>query len=209
LRPRGSSQYEAEGSNLDERTDRELLAAAAEDPAAFEELYRRHVETTIRFAARRTDRPADVVDLVAAVWLEVVDSVERYKPHRGDALPWILGIAANLCASERRRTAREREAIRRLGGRRPLDADDFERLEWTIDAQAAAPPVRRRLRELPPSERAVAELVFLDGLAPSEAAEALGLRSATVRMRLTRARRKLRAAVQDAAGTHLIEEVTW
>lgn len=193
----------------DQRTDRELLVASRVETAAFEELYRRHVGATIRFAARRAERPNDVVDLVAAVWLEVVASLDRFEPHRGDALPWILGIAANLCAVERRRRAREHEVVRRLGGRRALDEDDYERLEGEIDAAGAAPALRRGLLELPPAERAVAELVFLDGLTPSEAAEALGIRSPAVRMRLARARRKLRAiAEKNTASEKFVREVS-
>jgi RNA polymerase sigma factor (sigma-70 family) len=194
----------------DPRTDRELLVASRVDTSAFEELYRRHVGATIRFAALRADRPSDVVDLVAAVWLEVVASLDRYEPHLGDALPWIFGIAANLCAVERRRRAREHEAVRRLAGRRTLDENDFERLEGAIDAVVVAPALKQGLRELPPSERAVAELVFLDGLTPSEAADALGIRSPAVRMRLARARRKLRAVAEESAGSEkFVREVSW
>ena len=183
----------------DPRTDRELLVASRVETAAFEELYRRHVDATIRFAARRAQRPSDVVDLVAAVWLEVVASLDRYEPHRGDALPWILGIAANLCAAERRRSAREQEVVRRLGRRRTLQEDDFERLVEAIDAERVAPALRRGLRELPMSERIVAELVLLDGLSPAEASEVLGIRASALRMRLARARKKLRALVDQSA----------
>lgn len=151
------------------------------------------MDATIRFAARRANRPSDVVDLVAAVWLEVVASLDRYEPARGDALPWILGIAANLCATEQRRQAREREVVRRLGARRSPSEDDYERLESAIDASSVAPALRESLRALPPGERAVAELVLLDELTPEEAAVALGVRAAAIRMRLARARRKLRA----------------
>jgi RNA polymerase sigma-70 factor, ECF subfamily len=195
----------------DPRTDRELLVASRVESGAFEELYRRHVGATIRFAARRAERPSDVVDLVAAVWLEVVASLDRYEPHRGDALPWILGIAANLCAVERRRRAREHEVVRRLEGRRGLDEDDYERLEGVIDAAGAAPAVRQGLKELPPTERAVAELVFLDGLTPSEAADALGIRSPAVRMRLARARKKLRAIAESNTSPEklFVREVSW
>jgi RNA polymerase sigma-70 factor (ECF subfamily) len=194
----------------DPRTDRELLVASRVETAAFEELYRRNVGTTIRFAARRAYRPSDVVDLVAAVWLEVVASLDKYEPDRGDALPWILGIAANLCAVERRRRGREQEVVRRLGGRRSLTDDDFERLEGEIDAVAVASALRQGLRELPPSERSVAELVLLDDLTPQEAAEALGIRSAAVRMRLARARRKLRAvAERNSSSETYVREVTW
>ncbi len=193
----------------DPRSDRELLIASRVETAAFEELYRRHVDTTIRFAARRAERPGDVVDLVAAVWLEVVASIDRYEPNRGDVLPWILGIAANLCAVERRRRVREQDVVRRLGNRRSLNDDDYERLEGAIDADAAAPALLRGLRDLPPSERVVAELVLLDGLTPAEAAAALGIRGAAVRMRLARARKKLRAVAEESASSEIsVREVT-
>jgi RNA polymerase sigma-70 factor, ECF subfamily len=214
LRSGSSRQYKVDGDSgrpvTDPRTDRELLVASRVETGAFEELYRRHVGSTIRFAARRADHPGDVVDLVAAVWLEVVASLERYEPHRGDALPWILGIAANLCAVERRRRAREHEVIRRLGGRRIVQEDDFERLEEAIDAVEAVPALRQGLRDLPPSERAVAELVLLDGLTPAEAAEALGVRSPAARMRLVRARRKLRALAEETSVPEkFVREVSW
>jgi RNA polymerase sigma factor (sigma-70 family) len=205
LRRGSSEQFETDGNCggdvTDPRTDRELLVASRLETTAFEELYRRHVDTTIRFAARRANRPSDVVDLVAAVWLEVVASLDRYVPERGEALPWILGIAANLCATEQRRQAREREVVRRLGARRSPSDDDYERLESAIDASAVAPALRESLRALPPGERAVAELVLLDELTPEEASEALGVRAAAIRMRLARARRKLRA-VADGSTPH-------
>jgi RNA polymerase sigma factor (sigma-70 family) len=182
----------------DPRTDRELLVASRVETAAFEELYRRNVDATIRFATRRANRPSDVVDLVAAVWLEVVASLDRYEPERGDALPWILGIAANLCATDHRRRAREREVVRRLGARRTPIEDDYERLESAIDASSVAPALRESLRALPPGERAVAELVLLDELTPEEVSEALGVRAAAVRMRLARARKKLRAVADGS-----------
>ena len=72
---------------------------------------------------------------------------------------WMLGIAANLCASERRRQLREREIVQRLGGHRPLDEDDFTRLEHELDAASAYRGLLAALESLPPSERAVAELV--------------------------------------------------
>ena len=191
------------------RTDRELLVASRVETSAFEELYRRHVGATIRFAARRANQPSDVVDLVAAVWMEVVASLDRYEPSRGDALPWILGIAANLCAAERRRQARERDVARRLGARRSLHEDDFERLEAAIDALSVAPALRQGLRLLPPAERAVAELVLLDELTPAEASEALGVRAAAVRMRLARARRKLRPIAEARTSqARFVEEVS-
>ena len=115
------------------QTDEQLLVAARSDPAAFEEFYRRRVGTVVRFAASRASSPGDVVDLVAAVWLQVVASVDRFDETKGTAVAWLLGIAAHLCATEARRKGAEAVAVRRLGGQRILDDDDFERRAlWTV-----------------------------------------------------------------------------
>jgi RNA polymerase sigma factor (sigma-70 family) len=188
----------AMGAAVDPRSDRELMSAARTDEAAFEEIYRRHSAAVTRFAARRSQRPAEVVDLVGAIWLEVVTVLHRYDPSRGDPLPWILGIAANLCAAERRRERREHEILAKLGERRSLEDDDLARLEEMLDAESVAPDVLRAIDELPRSERLVAELVVLDELSTSEAAVALGISRAAASMRLARARRKLRAAIAGA-----------
>lgn len=192
-------------------SDVQVLLAARTDAQAFEELYRRHRLAILRFAARRAEHPQDVVDLVGAIWLEVADSLGAYDPTRGEPVGWMLGIAANLCAADRRRRRRERDLLRRLGGRRPLDEDDYAKLENEIDASAVAPRLREALASLPRSERAVAELVLLDELTPLEAAEALRIHPAAVRMRLSRARRKLRAVAAGPDGRsigQLIEEVS-
>lgn len=182
-------------------SDEALLVRAARDPEAFETLYRRHVDAVVRFAARHSTDPDAVVDLAAAVWLEVVASLDRFDPRRGRALPWILGIAANLCASEQRRRAREHEALRRLAGRRVLDEDDYAKLEREIDATRAAPALHRVISELPPAERVTAELVLIEGLTPVQVGDALGIPGAAVRMRLTRARRRLREASTGTGGS--------
>lgn len=181
-------------------SDEDLLRVAARDVEAFAELYRRHVHRVVAFAVRRCTRPEEVPDLVAAVWLEVIDSAERFDPARGRAVPWLLGIAANLSANDARRRAREREALQRLAGRRVLDEDDYQRLEARIDAVRVAPGLRDAIDALPPGERAVVELVVLDELSPAQAAGALGIVPAAARMRLARARRKLRDALGDGLG---------
>lgn len=176
-------------------TDEQLLVAARSDPAAFEEFYCRHVGTVVRFAARRTSSPTEVLDLVAAVWLQVVASIDRFDETKGTAAAWILGIAAHLCASDTRRRAAEAAAVRRLAGQRILSEDDNERLEAELAASAVSNDFMEAIAELPAAEREVAELTLVEGLSPVEAARVLGVSAPAVRMRLSRARRKLRRAV--------------
>ena len=177
--------------------DEELLPAIATDPEAFREFYLRHIGRIVAFAVRRCRSPDEVPDLVAAVWLEAIASADRFDPRRGHALPWLLGIAANLSASEVRRRSRELEALTRLGGQRVLDEDEYARLEREIDAAAVIPQLREAMARLSSAERPVLELVAWEGLTPTEAAAALGIPPPVARMRLTRARRNLRRIVAD------------
>ncbi|GII77847.1 DNA-directed RNA polymerase sigma-70 factor [Sphaerisporangium rufum] len=168
------------------------LAGLATDPEAFEDFYRRHFEAVTRFVARRTGDPHQVADLVAEVFLAVLDSCHTYRPKLGGETAWLYGVARNTVLGEWRRAARELRATGRIAGRRLLDADDVARLEERIDAEDAARRALAALAELPEGERAVLELVAVDQLTVPEAAAALGIRQGTARVRLHRARHTLR-----------------
>jgi RNA polymerase sigma-70 factor (ECF subfamily) len=65
-------------------------------------------------------------------------------------------------------------------------------LHARIDAESAARSLFGELAHLSDAERAVFELVALDGLAVAEAARALGINPVAARVRYYRARRSLR-----------------
>ena len=180
-------------------TDAELVRRVPGDPAAYEELYLRHVARVRRFAARRCSTPEDVADAVADTFLAILRAAPRYEPRRGEVLPWMLGIAATTIAGERRRLARRRALERRVSGRALLDADDRERIESEIDAARLAPRLDAALDGAPPRERELFLLVSQEGLGVSEAGRALGISAPAARARMARARRRLRAALDDPA----------
>jgi RNA polymerase sigma-70 factor (ECF subfamily) len=183
---------------MDEPTDRTLLSAASSDPDAFAEFYRRRVGSLVSFAARRCASPEEVADLVASTFVIVIESAHTYDPDRGEPGAWLLGIAANIHAGTLRKRWRERLAAERLSGRRLLQPDDYARLEEMIDAARITPGVQAAIAKLPDTQREVVELVG-HGLTPAEAASQLGIAPATARMRLTRARREIRATVPTDA----------
>jgi RNA polymerase sigma factor (sigma-70 family) len=172
----------------------EDLSHVTADPTAFEAFYRRHVVAVSRFLARRATDPQLVADLTAEVFHEVIRSAHGYRAGRGSELAWLYGIARNVLASDRRREALRLRAEQGAAGLRPLDDDDIARLEERIDAEGKARRLRQALSSLPDDERAVVELVAVDGLSLKDAALALGIRPGTARVRMYRARR----AAQDA-----------
>lgn len=171
-------------------------AGIAGDPEAFEAFYRRHVAAVTRFMARRVTDPHLVADLTAEVFHAVIGSAHTYEAARGSELGWLYGIARNVLAGDRRREALRLRAEGLAAGRRLLDDDDIARLEERIDAEGAARRLHHALAALPGSERAVLELVAVDGLPLKDAAAALGIRPGTARVRMYRARR----AARDALG---------
>jgi RNA polymerase sigma factor (sigma-70 family) len=170
------------------------LTDTVRDPDAFEAFYRRHVEAVTRFLARRVPDPHAVGDLTAEVFLAVLDSAHTYQPGKGSEIAWLYGVARNTLLAERRRAARELRATGQIAGRRPLGADDISRLEERIDAESPARRALEAMAGLREGDRALLELVAVDGLSPAEAAAVLGIRQGTARVRLHRARRAVRQA---------------
>ncbi|GGP02574.1 RNA polymerase sigma factor [Nonomuraea glycinis] len=171
---------------------RRRQANIATDPEAFEAFYRRHVDAITWFLARRVDDPNTVADLVAEVFVAVLDSAHTYRPGLGSEIAWLYGVARNTLSAERRRAFKETKLADRVGGRRPLDSDDVAQLEERIDAESVARRAFQAMAGLPDGDRAMLELVVIDQLTISEAAIALGIRQGAARARLHRARRALR-----------------
>ena len=183
---------------MHEHSDEELLAALAAGPGFLPEFYRRHVAKVTGVGVRRFSRPEDVADFVANVFLEVLRSAGSYDPRRGDAVAWLYGLAGNVADGMRRQQRRSTDAEHRLAGRSLLDADDYARVEERIDAASALRRAYEAMQQLPDQDRRLLELVAVDGLSTGEAANALGITAVATRVRLVRARARLRARL-DAA----------
>lgn len=176
------------------------LLARVPAPDAVASLYERHVDAIYRFAVRRCRDPHDVADLVANVFVEMLASAASYDRRRGSARVWLLGIAFRCLADQQRLGYRQAELERRLELRPDFEPDEFEVVTEAIDAARAAPALTRALSdELTAEEREIFLLVAADGLTVARAARALGVTPGTGRMRLFRARRKLRAALEAPA----------
>ncbi len=177
------------------------LVARVPAPEAVRELYERHVGAVLRFAVRRCRSPEDVADLVSSVFVELFSAARSYDSRYRDARPWMLGIATRCLADAQRAQYRRDDLVQRLGRQPWFDEDEYERVEQMLDAARLAPRVARALETaLTAAERDLFLLVAADGLTPAEAARSLGVSAVAGRMRLARARRKLRASISDERG---------
>ena len=160
--------------------------------AEFEEIYRSNVGLVAAYFARRCWEPQEVADLISETVVRAAGSFEAFDPRRGSARAWLFGIAAHVWAGYCAQVANRRDAIGRLAGYRALDDGEIDELAAKIDAQQAGRELLERCSMLSANERAAIELVDLAELTPKEAAAALGVPRGVLRMRLSRARARLR-----------------
>jgi RNA polymerase sigma-70 factor (ECF subfamily) len=158
----------------------------------FEQVYLRNVDVLMGYFARRCREPQTVADLTSETFVRAVEGFAGFDPRKGSDRAWLFGIATHVFARHCEQSAGGRDAVARLGGRRPLDSDEIEELAGRIDAEREGAALMRRWARLPEVERAAIELVDLEGLTPMEAALALGVSRVAFRQRLSRARSRLR-----------------
>ena len=178
----------------DKRTDALLLREASHDPAAFTELYRRHVEAVHGWLRRRIEWAAG--DLTAETFARAWLNRGRFRNERdGSALPWLLGIAANLLADAARHDRIETRARERLGLPVDLAHDDgYTQVEQRLSPRVA---LAKHLASLAPGERDALELRIVKELSYEEVAERLEIRPAAARLRVSRALRRLALSVPE------------
>ncbi len=168
---------------------------ADHDPAVgFEHLYRSQIDAVTAYFARRSTDPQTVADLTADTFVEAITSYTSFDPRRGTERAWLFGIARRVFAEHCEAHARARERTARLAGRRELAADHVGELLDRIDAERVGRRLVTELTRLPALDRQAVELVDLAGLKAKEAAGVLGISPGAVRMRLMRARARLRRA---------------
>ena len=115
-------------------------------------------------------------------------------------MAWLYGLGSNVAAAMYRQQARALRAEQQLQGRALLDADDYARVEERIDAAADLRRTYTAMQRLGYQDRQMLELVAVDGLSAVAAARALSISPVAARVRLTRARRRLRAALSADRG---------
>lgn len=170
----------------------EDTAVAMARRSEFDGVYRANVAAVTGFFARRCTEPQTVADLTSQTFVEAVGSFASFDARKGSPRAWLFGIARHVYAEHYAAAIDGRSATRRLGGQMVVDEDEIEQLAARIDDQCAGRRLLERCARLPERDRAAIELVDLAGLSPTEAAGALGISPGALRVRLFRARARLR-----------------
>jgi RNA polymerase sigma-70 factor (ECF subfamily) len=152
----------------------------------FEAAYRELYAPICGYALRRVRDPEDAAEVIAETFATLWRRFDRC-PQGDDLRPWLFGVARRVLANQRR-GERRRSAL-------------SERLAANLDPEATPYPdeapseLARAFASLSDSDRELLSLVAWEGLAREELAVALGTNRAAVRLRLHRARKRLRDAL--------------
>lgn len=157
----------------------------------FARLYHRHNADVLAYALRRAPTPEDAADVVAetflVAWRRLADVPDEVR-----ALLWLYGVARRTLANQRRGELRRGHLAKRM------------RHELVAKAQTQPTPggfdavALGGLARLDEEDREILLLVGWEELKPGEVARLLDISSVAARSRLHRARRRLRAVLEDS-----------
>lgn len=173
---------------------------AAPDPdataARFEQLFRRHHRAVVAYVRRRAAGEA-VDDIVGETFL-VAGRRLGHVPE--PELPWLLGVARNVLATHRRAVFRRRALTLKLGSSAfGASASPDITSEVSASGDGVEDRLLSALANLSAKDREALILIAWDGLEPHEAAAVLSESPGTFRVRLHRARRRLRRLLEERA----------
>jgi len=175
-----------------DQTDAEAIAGSLDHPEAFALVFEAHFAAVHRYLERRVGRES-ADNLAAEVFRIAFQRRGTYVPDHPNARPWLFGIATNLVMKDRRRERRRLRAMARIEGRTTETGDPLGRIEEVMDARGVWLRLGPALAALDDRDRDVVVLVAWEGLSYEAVASALAIPLGTVRSRLHRARRQLRA----------------
>ena len=174
---------------------RDLRAARAGDPAAFEAIVATRIAGAFRLAAAILGRDADPADAVqnalVAAWRELPKLREL---DRFDA--WFHRILVNECRMQVRRTSRSREVFAGDAVNSSWDQLDDLAQATTLDRIEVLDLLEGAFQALDPDDRAMVVMHHLQDRPLAEIAEAMHMPVGTVKWRLHEARQTLQRALE-------------
>jgi RNA polymerase sigma-70 factor (ECF subfamily) len=161
-------------------------AVSLERDELYETLYTTHA-TRLYAYAYRCGIPRDSIDdVVSEVFVVVWRKLDSVPDPPGDR-PWLLGVARNVIAKQRQRSWRDRLLFERLANSPRVN----------VQERQGPMVLRDAIAHLPTKEREVVILIEWEGLTHDEVALVLGCSANASRLRLQRAKTRLRTALQD------------
>jgi len=174
--------------------DEELLGRVAKgDPAAIQAMVARKLPRILNLAARLLGDPIEAEDVAQETMLRVWKQSAKWKPGQAKFDTWIYRVGLNLCYDRLRR--RRETPVETF----PEMVDDGPAPDRGLLAAETGARVQQVLMRLPQRQREAIVLCHYQELGNIEAAQLMGISVEALESLLSRARRTLRASLEDLA----------
>ena len=165
--------------------------AAAGDDSAFTTLVTRYQPAVFRWALMFARDPDEAEDIAQEVFVRAHRQLSQYRSD-GSLEAWLYAITRRA-GYQMLRTRKRRSRLALSPGARPSRDVYTTDPGGRVDRERAAAVIREMFSELPPRQREIFDLIDLQGLTPAEVAERTGMKPASVRANLFKARSSIRA----------------
>lgn len=153
----------------------------------FTVLYEAHYAKVLAYCRRRL--PADVAsDAVAETFAAAWRNLDRLS---GDPLLWLYGLARGVVSNQRRGLARAARLHQRVQGLATPDGGMDH-----VDDVGSEDTLLEALEQLTPSQQEALRLTTWEELTPTEAAAVVGCSPSAFKVRVFRARRRMRQLLE-------------
>jgi RNA polymerase sigma factor (sigma-70 family) len=151
--------------------------------ARFEAIFDESYEPLLAYARRRVGADADdvVAETLTVAWRRLDDVPS-------DPLPWMFGVARRVISDQRRAGRRRHALVEHIGAYAQAEEPGGTSLRS---------PIFAALAQLSDADREAILLVAWEGLTAAEAATAMGCSIVAFRVRLHRARKRLRKELSE------------
>jgi RNA polymerase sigma-70 factor, ECF subfamily len=174
-------------------SDETLIALiAVRDKNAMRLLFVRHSARVFRFLLRLLDNAATAEDLTSETFLEIWRCAGQFEA-RSKASTWILGIARYKGLS----SLRQRRCDQLDDSAFELIADPMDDPEANAQKNKRAALLRECLRQLPPAQRELLDLIYYHGQSVADVARIVGVPENTVKTRAFYARKRVAALMAE------------
>lgn len=164
-------------------------------PQDFDAWFREHREPVYRYVRFRVATRELAEDITSDVFLKALRSLDRYDRRRAAPRTWLLRIARNAVTDHLRALRRRRSLLVSLD-RTPDLVSQAPSQEERILRQEQVNRLLNAAATLREADQEVLSLRYGAGLGNAEIAEAMGLSSNAVAVRVHRALARLKAAVE-------------
>lgn len=171
-----------------------LQKARSGSPTAWSKLYRDHFPMVYRRIRLLTGKMSLAEELTQETFVQAMLHIARFRENAKFST-WLCGIAYNLVRSHWRKVQNTQTAHERL--KRISEHDRPDTVDNKLSDRQRVEAIYAALEELPDNLRVVFVLRYFEGMNSAEIADTLELTVNNVDVRVSRARRRIKAVLDE------------